>query len=144
MLDEPTLDRLRQAALAHFLPFKVLAAYVYGSRVAGRPLPSSDLDVGYYLEGYREGATLPLGDEMRLASVLSDAGGFEVDLRNLTDAPLELRGRVLEEGIRIFSGDDVRRVELERELLGRYHDYKDIFREMHEIRLRRHAARRDR
>ena len=141
MLDQAILDRLREAASVHFPPCRVLAAYVHGSRVSGRPLPASDLDIGYYLDGYREGAVLPLSEETRLVSVLSDVTGFDVDLRNLADAPLEVRGRALEEGIRIFSGDDVRRVALERDLLGRYHDYKDVFREMHRVRLRRHAGR---
>ena len=82
-----------------------------------------------------------LREELRLASALSDAVQFPVDLRNLAEAPLELRGHVLEEGVRIYSGDDVARVELERDLLGRYHDYKDVFRHMHEARLRALAAR---
>jgi hypothetical protein len=32
-------------------------------------------------------------------------------------------------------------VELERDLLGRYHDYKEVFQRMHETRLRAVAAR---
>ncbi len=67
--------------------------------------------------------------------------GLEIDFRNLADAPLEVKGRVLEEGIRIYSGDEARRVELERDLLGRYHDYKETFERMHEMRLRAQAAR---
>jgi hypothetical protein len=67
--------------------------------------------------------------------------GIEVDLRDLAGASLEFRGRVLEEGARIYSADDVARVALERELLGRYHDYKDIYRRMHHERLRSLAAR---
>ena len=93
------------------------------------------------MSGYRSGQLLSLREELQLASALSDAVGLEVDLRNLADAPLELRGRVLEEGVRIYSGDDARRVELERDLLGRYHDYKEVFRRMHEERLRALAAR---
>ena len=62
-------------------------------------------------------------------------------MRNLGLAPLELRGRVLEEGIRIYSGDPADRFALERELLARYHDYKDVFRQMHEVRLRAIAER---
>ena len=97
-MDEQLLQKLRDAASRQFPPYGVLAAYVYGSRVSGNPRPNSDLDVGYYLLGLREGAQLTLRDEMRLASLLSDALGIEVDLRNLGDAPLELRGRVLEDG----------------------------------------------
>jgi len=52
------------------------------------------------------------------------------------DAPLELRGRVLEDGGRIYSGDAARRVALERHTLSRYHDYKAEYAAMHERRLR--------
>ncbi len=50
-------------------------------------------------------------------------------------------GIVVEEGVRIFSGNDAERVGLERDLLARYHDYKETFRRMHETRLRRTAER---
>lgn len=42
-------------------------------------------------------------------------------------------------GVRIYSGDDSERVDLERNLLARYHDYKETFRRMHELRLERTA-----
>jgi predicted nucleotidyltransferase len=140
-MDTALRERLRLAAERLFPGHPILVAYAYGSRVSGRPRPASDLDVGYYLEGYRTGQTLPLGKELRLAAALSEAVGLDVDLRDLASAPLELRGRVLEEGIRLYSANDAARVELECELLGRYHDYKEIFRRMHEERLRAIAAR---
>ncbi len=140
-MDLTFVKRLRSAAERLFRGDRLLAAYAYGSRISGRPRPDSDVDVGYYMKGYRAGEFLSLREELRLASALSDAVGLEVDLRNLADAPLELRGRVLEEGVRVYSGDEVARVELERDLLGRYHDYKDVFRHMHDVRLRALAAR---
>jgi predicted nucleotidyltransferase len=140
-MDEAQIHRLREAAERAFAGHNVLAAYVYGSRISGRPRPDSDLDVGYYLDRSTGCEPLPLRIEMELAGSLSGAAGFTVDLRDLGDAPLELRGRVLEEGMRIYSGDPERRVALERDLLGRYHDYKDVFRNMHEIRLKQTAAR---
>ena len=140
VMDSRLFETLHTAAASAFRGRPVLAAYAFGSRICGRPRPSSDLDVGYYLQGYRQGDTLPLGDELHLADELSRAVGLEVDLRNLAEASLELRGRVLEEGFRIFSADDRSRVALEREILGRYHDYKEEFRRMHEIRLRRVAS----
>jgi hypothetical protein len=76
-----------------------------------------------------------------LAGKLSESVGFTVDLRNLAGAPLELRGRVLEDGMRIYSGDAAARVALERDVLSRYHDYKEVFREMHDVRLRAIAER---
>ncbi len=84
---------------------------------------------------------LLLAEELALEADLSTALGIEVDFRNLAEAPLELRGRVLEDGVRIYSGDAAGRVGLERDTLSRYHDYKAEFAEMHEIRLRRIAER---
>jgi predicted nucleotidyltransferase len=136
VLDSILLARLRSAAETLFRGGPVQVAYAYGSRVSGAPRFDSDLDVGYYLEGDRRANVLSIRDEMRLAGKLSEAVGLTVDLRNLGGAPLELRGRVLEEGVRIYSGDPAARVALERELLARYHDYKDTFRQMHELRLR--------
>jgi len=139
-MEPELLETLRTAARRLFRDRPVLAAYAFGSRVAGRPRADSDLDVGYYLRDYRRREQLPLREEMLLAAELTAAAAIEVDFRNLADAPLELRGRVLEEGVRIYSGHDAERVALERDLLSRYHDYKDTFRRMHRIRLRRFAA----
>jgi predicted nucleotidyltransferase len=135
------LTHLQRAAEELFRNGPVLAAYAFGSRVSGVPWPDSDLDVGYYLAGDGRDRVIPLREEMRWAGKLSAAVGLTVDLRNLAGAPLELRGRVLEDGVRIYSGDPAARVALERELLGRYHDYKDVFERMHTLRWRAMAER---
>lgn len=141
MLDNQTLARVTEAA-ARLLPrHRVLAAYAFGSRVSGRPRPDSDLDLGYYLDRREEGETLSIAEEMQLAERLSVSVGLDVDLRNLGDASLELRGRVLEEGVRVFDADPSRRVALERDLLARYHDYKPELERMHARRLRTIAER---
>ncbi len=140
-MDSEALERLRTIAVRLFEGRRILAAYAFGSRVSGRPSVKSDLDVGYYLEGYRKGEHLLIREEMVLAADLSDAVGCQVDLRNLAEAPLELRGQILEEGVRIYSGNDSKRVDLECDVLARYHDYKDVFRQMHDIRLRQMANR---
>jgi len=141
MLEPAVLARLIDATARLFSDRGVLVAYAFGSRVAGCPRPESDLDVGYYLNGHREGNRLPVAEEMLLAGRLSGEVGLEIDLRDLADASLEFRGRVLEEGIRIYEGHPAARVALERELLARYHDYKPVFRWMHERRLRALAER---
>ena len=121
----------------------ILAAYAFGSRIEGTIRPDSDLDIGYYLKGYPKSAGLPVKQEMLLAARLSEAVGENVDLRNLAEAPLELRGRVLEKGVRVYSSDEIGRVGLERDLLARYHDYKPMFSLMHKERLARFAAKGD-
>jgi len=135
-MDPELLQRLRQAAGELFPRHRVLAAYAHGSRVSGNPLPGSDLDVGYYLKGWKKKRALSLQDELVLEADLTKALGVEVDLRNLAQAPLEMRGQVLEKGIRIYCSDPEEQVDLETYLMARYFDYKDIYREMHEIRLK--------
>jgi predicted nucleotidyltransferase len=135
------IDRLSRAAQRELRRQPIVAAYAYGSRVSGAPRPDSDLDVGYYLDGHLRRESLSVKEEMQIAAALADAVGVPVDLRNLGTAPLEVRGRVLEQGRRIYSRDDVARVSLERDLLARYHDYKDELLAMHDARLQALARR---
>lgn len=134
------LERLPPVTERVFENRPVFAAYAFGSRISGAAQLDSDLDIGYYLDEYRHGATLSAREEMQLAVELSDALGVDVDLHNLGVASLEFRGRVLEDGLRIYSRDEVERVTLERELLARYHDYKDEIAHLHEARLRAVAS----
>ena len=129
------LDQLRGAAAGIFAGTDVTLAYAYGSRIRGRPRPDSDLDIGYYLTPPWYETPLSIAAEMKLAGRLSDAVGVEVDFRHLGQAPLDLKGRVLEEAERIYSCDEVVRVNFERDLIGRFHDYKYIFQRMHAMRL---------
>lgn len=138
-MDHALQESLTTGAAAVFEPTDVFLAYAFGSRISGRPRPGSDLDIGYYLADFRRHPPLSIRDEMDLTVRLSDRLGFEVDLRDLGRAPLELRGRVLEQGIRIYCSDEVQRVGLERDLLTRYLDYKDTFRQMHDLRLNQFA-----
>ena len=55
-------------------------------------------------------------------------------------APLALRGRVLEEGRRIYCSDEVARVNLECDLLSRYFDYKPELEALRRLRLAAMAA----
>ena len=134
--DARLLEQIRSAAQRVFEGTPVFLAYAYGSRIAGSPSPKSDLDIGYYAGDPPGRGDVSLREEMTLLDKLSRELGLEVDLRNLGPAPLELRGQVLETGVRIYSSDEVRRVGLERDLLGRYHDAKEMFRRLHEERLR--------
>lgn len=126
-MDEVLKARLVHAAEELFAGTGIFAAYAYGSRVHGNPRPDSDLDVGYYLHGFRNGAALDISDELALAIALGDRVGIEVDLRNLGRAPLEFRGRALVHGEEIYCSDESARVDMEVDLMGRYYDYKDDF-----------------
>jgi len=99
--------------------------------------PASDLDIGYYLA--TPGA-LPVAEEMILADRLSRRLGVDVDLRNLGQAPLEWRARVLERGCRLHCTDETARVTLERELMVRWFDERPRMQCFHEARLTSFAA----
>jgi uncharacterized protein len=128
------LAALADAAVAAFAGTSVFVAYAYGSRLWGVARPDSDLDVGYYTLPLADGLGLPVPTELRLADLLAEAAGVEVDLRCLANAPLGLRGRALVEGRRVYSCDEVARVNLERDLLSRYLDYKPKLEAMRELR----------
>ncbi len=134
-MNQQMIKQLAVAAEAVFAPTSVVVAYAFGSRVSGRPLSASDLDIGYYAAKDSELVQLSIKEEMTLQGQLSERMGMDVDLRNLNDAPLDLRGRVLEEGVRLYSGDEKMRVRIESELLSHYHDYKHAYAEMHRMRL---------
>jgi len=140
-MDATHVHNLKAAAAAIFTGHPILVAYAFGSRISGTPRPDSDLDVAYFSSLPESLPGLPLEEELGLASALSQRLGLAVDLRCLDHAPLETRGRVLEEGVRVYSGDDVRRVSLERATLSYYHDYKAVFVRMREERLRCKARR---
>ena len=140
-MDPELKIKVAQAAAKTFAGTPVFLAYAFGSRCTGRARPDSDLDLGYYLTAGAPARVLPLREEMILATRLSALVGLDVDLRGLGEAPLEVRGRVLEEGVRIYCSDEVARVNLERDLLGAYHDQKFDFQRFHDMRLERFAAR---
>lgn len=115
----------------------VFLSYAYGSRIEGNATADSDLDIGYYLA--TPGA-LPVAEEMMLADRLSRRLGVEVDLRDLGQAPLEWRARVLERGCRLHCTDESARVTLERELMVRWFDERPRLQCFHETRLASFAA----
>lgn len=121
-----------QACAEVFQGTPVFLAYAHGSRVHGGSTGQSDLDIGYYVSIPQP---LPLAEEMLLADRLSRRLGVEVDLRNLGQAPLEWRARVLERGCRIYCSDETARVANERDLMVRWFDERERTARFHDTRL---------
>lgn len=118
------LPHLREAARSAFAERDdVLCAYAFGSRVSGRPLPDSDLDVAVVVPPDREEAD-PLLVE-RLANRLSEALGprIDIDCRSASSLPLALRGRIVTEGVLLYEGDAVERVRFETDVRRLYFDF---------------------
>lgn len=119
---------------------EVLVAYAYGSRVDGAARADSDLDIGYFLAARRARPPLPLRGELLVASRLSDRLHCDVDLRNLDEAPTEVQGRVIEQGVCLYCADQVARAELENAILSTYRDAKQSIREVHQRHIHEYAT----
>jgi predicted nucleotidyltransferase len=118
------LPDLKAAARAAFADRdEVVCAYAFGSRISGRPLPGSDLDVALVVRPEAEQAD-PLIAEL-LAGRLVDAlePGIDVDARTVASLPLALRGRIVTEGVLIYEGDAVGRVRFETDVRRLYFDF---------------------
>ncbi|MGH2556843.1 MAG: type VII toxin-antitoxin system MntA family adenylyltransferase antitoxin [Actinomycetota bacterium] len=114
----------------------VLVAYLFGSRARGRHRETSDADVAVLLDGERG-----LLEQEALADQLARAMGLpDVDLIVLDEAPLEMRGRVVQEGRVLFSADEARRVAFEVLTRSQYFDFLPIL-EAHTRRYLRQVAR---
>jgi len=91
------------AALVDALRSRVpglLAAYAFGSRVAGTAGPESDLDLAVLVEGYADPVAL-----WSLASELADVAGCHVDLVDLRAASTVLQYQVVTAGERLWARD---------------------------------------
>jgi predicted nucleotidyltransferase len=132
-MDRPAIIDVASAACEEvFRGTPVFLAYAYGSRIEGGASAGSDLDIGYYLA---TPAAWSIAEEMTLADRLSRRLDVEVDLRNLGQAPLEWRARVLERGRRLHCTDETARVALERDVMVRWFDEQPRLRRFHEERL---------
>jgi len=109
--------------LAHY---PVDAAYIHGSMARGTPLPDSDVDVALLWR------TLPapyqrLQLELEIQAALEDASGLaRLDVRSLNDAPLNVQGSILTEGILLYCADHDRRVAFEVSTRKRYFDFQPL------------------
>lgn len=117
IVELPALDEVFQAHC-------VVVAYLFGSRVEGTAHPRSDHDVAVLFA-----ATEPALDAtVRLGADLAAVLGTPVDVVDLDRAPLELRGHVAEQGRRLFSGDEARRVRFEVDARVRWIEFRPVVR----------------
>jgi predicted nucleotidyltransferase len=102
----------------------VLMAYLYGSAASGRTTPFSDVDIALYLSRPlppRERLQLELGVEIALEDAL---GLSNADVRAINDAPLTMRGTVVQDGVLLYCRDEERRVDFESLTLKLYLDFE--------------------
>lgn len=111
-MDERTIETIMRDAGA-------VVAYLFGSRAAGRARDTSDIDIAVLFD--RDVGLLEQEDlTARLAGALEAP---DVDVVVLDRAPLELQGKVIQEGRVIFSADEARRVAFEVRTRSMYFDF---------------------
>lgn len=113
--------------LAEVLPARhVIAAYLYGSHATGLATAFSDVDIALLADGEPS-----IVEQMRLESFVQEEiyrrlGSDDVDVRVLNGRSLLFEGRVLTEGILLYSGDDRARVAFETRIRSLYFDFLPV------------------
>ncbi len=128
--DDPSVAAILSGAGVRF-------AYLFGSRASGQDQDNSDADIAVM-------PSRPLGllERERLSLGLTRALDVpEVDLISLDRASLELRGRVIQDGVRIFSVDEPARVGFEVRTRSEYFDFVPTLRVLERSYLARVAER---
>jgi predicted nucleotidyltransferase len=119
----PALPRLLDG-----LPVRL--AYLFGSSTTDQVTPFSDVDLALVVDG--ELSPLErLKLMLRVQLDLADSCDIKnADVRIINDAPLVLQGKVVCEGILVFSRDERERVAFETTTRLRYFDYQPIHQEL--------------
>jgi predicted nucleotidyltransferase len=124
------LNRLRGVLPSVLTEYPVDVAYVYGSVVRGTVTPFSDVDVALVLsESFPPYERLNL--EFEIEAAIEDATGLTgLDVRAINEAPLLVRGKIVQEGVRLYECEHARRVAFEVYTRKRYFDFAPVARRL--------------
>jgi predicted nucleotidyltransferase len=124
------LEQLKKVLPSVLAEYPVDVAYVFGSVARGTVTPFSDVDIALIFS-----ETLPpyerLKMELEIEAAIEDASGLRgMDVRAINEAPLLVRGEVVQEGVRLYERDHARRVAFEVETRKRYFDFAPVARRL--------------
>jgi len=119
-------QELYEIAREVFVGTPVLFAYFYGSHATGLPHQFSDLDIGIFVGDVNEKECLEL--ELSLGLSIDEKLDHRVqsDVRILKYLPLVFVGRILEEGVLIYSRDEDKRIDFETRVRKAYFDFLPV------------------
>jgi len=120
------LTLLRKILPTVLSKYPVDAAYVFGSVARGVPTPLSDVDIALLLTN-----SLPAYERLKLelrvqGAIESEARLGSVDVRSLNDAPLLVRGRILQHGVLVYERNRSSRIAFEVSTRKQYFDFAPI------------------
>jgi predicted nucleotidyltransferase len=124
------LARLQEILPAILARYPVDVAYVYGSVARGTVTPFSDVDIALVLKE-RLSPYDRLMLELDVQGAIEEALEFSpVDVRAINEAPLVVRGRIVQQGILLYERDRAHRIDFEVETRKRYFDFAPVARRL--------------
>lgn len=122
--------RLREFLPAILCNYPVEAAYIFGSVARGVATPLSDIDIGVLLTN-----SLPAHERLNLelsiqAAIEDETGLAPVDVRSLNDAPLLVKGRIVQQGNLVYERNRRSRVVFEVATRKQYFDFAPVARRL--------------
>ena len=118
--------KLHEIAPGIFGETPVLFAYLFGSYARGLSHPFSDLDIAIYVENLDRRACLllELSVALRIDEDLNHVVQSEV--RVVNHLPLIVKGRILGDGVLIYSRCEDKRIEYETQVRKAYFDFLPV------------------
>lgn len=131
---ESLINQLRQILPGILQDTPVMLAYLYGSIATGNALPTSDVDIALVLCHTETGSSLLPAERLQLELTVEGAleqfGIRKPDVRLIDNLPILFRGQVALQGVRLFSRDEVARVEFETRTWKEYLDFEPVIQMM--------------
>jgi predicted nucleotidyltransferase len=128
-----TLGLMRQILPSVLVQYPVEAAYVYGSAARGTMMPFSDVDVALLLSESMpsyERLVLELEIQGAIEAALDETNPLPVDVRAINDAPLTVRGQIVQQGVLVYERDRGRRITFEVQTRKQYLDFAPVARRL--------------
>ena len=104
----------------------MLFAYLYGSYATGPVHPFSDVDIGIYVHDEVPERYLELELTISLEIDTRIAGNAQSDVRVINSLPLSFLGKILSDGVLVYSIDEVSRVKFETSVRIAYFDFLPV------------------
>lgn len=109
-----------------FANSRILAVYLFGSRVTGKEKPGSDIDLAFLVstQSYRDDPVAAVSPCHLAAARLGLRLESETDVTIMNGASLEMAYEVIVSGKCVFESDPEARYEYEAALRGMYFDFR--------------------